>query len=108
MASAFIIFVLSLINIALIAFREADIASYDPAFRSPGYPFVQILGTVAGFGMIVRLGTLPILGATGITIGGAVIYLLYGRSRAEHASALSELRGHNGTDERVISESDAQ
>jgi len=88
MASAFIIFVLSLINIALVAFREADIDSYNPAFRSPGYPVVQILGSIAGFGLIARLGTLPILGATGITIGGAVVYLLYGRRQTTSTSAI--------------------
>jgi APA family basic amino acid/polyamine antiporter len=108
MASAFIIFVLSIINIALIAFREADVEAYDPAFRAPGYPVIQILGTVAGFGMIAQLGLLPVLGATGITVGGAVIYLLYGRSRADHASALSEIRGTTETDESVISASDVQ
>jgi APA family basic amino acid/polyamine antiporter len=88
MASAFIIFVLSLINLALIAFREADVDTYDPAFRAPGYPVVQVVGTVAGFGMIARLGLLPILGAAGITVGGAVIYFVYGRHRTDTTSAL--------------------
>ena len=92
MASAFIIFVLSLINIALIAFREAEIDTYDPAFRAPGYPVVQIVGTVAGFGMIARLGVLPILGAVGITVGGAAIYFLYGRQRTGSNSALDAIR----------------
>jgi APA family basic amino acid/polyamine antiporter len=96
MASAFIIFVLSLINIALIAFREAELDTYDPAFRAPGYPIIQIVGTVAGFGMIARLGLLPILGAAGITVGGAVIYLLYGRQRVEGTSALDEIRSRRG------------
>jgi APA family basic amino acid/polyamine antiporter len=88
MASAFIIFVLSVINLALIAFREANLETYDPAFRAPGYPVIQVVGTVAGFGMIVRLGLLPIVGAAGITVGGAVIYLLYGRKRTDSTSAL--------------------
>jgi APA family basic amino acid/polyamine antiporter len=88
MASAFIIFVLSLINLALIAFREADVDTYDPAFRAPGYPVVQVVGTIAGFGMIARLGLLPILGAAGITVGGAVIYFVYGRHRTDTTSAL--------------------
>jgi APA family basic amino acid/polyamine antiporter len=92
MASAFIIFVLSMINIALIAFREADLDTYDPAFRAPGYPIIQIVGTIAGFAMIARLGTLPILGAAGITAGGAVIYFVYGRKRATGTSALETIR----------------
>jgi APA family basic amino acid/polyamine antiporter len=107
MASAFIIFVLSLINLALIAFREAGVDTYDPAFRAPGYPVVQIVGTVAGFGMIARLGLLPILGATGITVGGAVIYLVYGRQRADTTSALDAiLSRREDTQDVVLVETD--
>jgi hypothetical protein len=46
--------------------------------------------------MIARLGLLPILGAAGITVGGAVIYLLYGRQRVEGTSALDEIRSRRG------------
>jgi Amino acid transporters len=106
MASAFIILVLSIINIALIAFRESNLDAYNPAFRAPGYPVVQIVGTVAGLGMIAQLGLLPILGATGIAVGGAVIYLLYGQSRADHGSALATLRGNTGDESPVISAED--
>ncbi len=108
MASAFIILVLSIINVSLIAFREADLDAYSPAFRSPGYPVVQILGTVAGLGMITRLGLVPVLGAAGITVGGAVIYLLYGQSRADHDSALAALRGNTDNNTPVISTEDVQ
>jgi APA family basic amino acid/polyamine antiporter len=107
MASAFIIFVLSIINIALVAFREANLEGYDPAFRAPGYPVVQIVGTVAGFGMIVRLGMLPILGAAGITVGGAIIYVLYGRTRSDTTSALDVIRNRReGTQDTVLVEGD--
>ncbi len=108
MASAFIIFVLSIINLSVIAFREADLDAYDPAFRAPGYPITQILGTVAGFGLITQLGTLAILGAVGITVGGAAVYLLYGQSRAAHESALAVLRGESDAGATVISASDTQ
>jgi hypothetical protein len=69
---------------------------------------IQILGTVAGFWLIAQLGPSAILGATGITVGGAVIYLLYGRSRADHDSALAALRGSADTDAPLISEQDTQ
>jgi APA family basic amino acid/polyamine antiporter len=108
MASAFIIFVLSLINVALIAFREADMETYEPAFRAPGYPVVQLVGTVAGFGMIARLGLLPILGAAGITVGGAAIYVLYGRGRTDGDSALGRIlaRRQDGKDVVAPTETD--
>jgi len=110
MASAFIMFVLSIINLALIAFREADIEDYDPDFRSPGYPFVQIVGTLAGFFMIAQLGTFPILGALGITIGGALIYVGYGRQRVDRTSAFAIARGRvdRDEDESVLSTTDTE
>jgi APA family basic amino acid/polyamine antiporter len=102
MASAFIIFVLSVINLALIAFREANLETYDPAFRAPGYPVIQVVGTVAGFGMIVRLGLLPIVGAAGITVGGALIYFLYGRQRTDSTSALGTILEGRRTDPQDV------
>ena len=91
LASAFKILVFSIINVALIAFREADIPSYEPEFTSPGYPYVQIFGVLAGFVLLTQMGTLPILGAVGITVGGLVIYLVYGRPRTERTGAIGTI-----------------
>ena len=91
LASAFQILVFSIINIALIAFREADIESYSPEFTSPGYPYVQVFGFVAGISLLTQMGTLPILGAVGITLAGATLYLVYGRPRTDRRSAVRRL-----------------
>ena len=87
LASAFQILVFSIINVALIAFREADVPSYQPEFRSPGYPFVQIFGFLAGIALLTQMGVVPILGAAGIILGSALVYLLYGRSRTDRTGA---------------------
>jgi len=91
LASAFKILVFSIINVALIAFREADVPSYDPEFTAPGYPYVQVFGLVAGLGLLTQMGTLPILGAAGITVGSVLIYLVYGRSRTDRTGALGTI-----------------
>ena len=91
LASAFKILVFSIINVALIAFREADVPSYDPEFTAPGYPYVQVFGLVAGLGLLTQMGTLPILGAGGITAGSVLIYLAYGRSRTDRTGALGTI-----------------
>ncbi|WP_299236311.1 APC family permease [Natronomonas sp.] len=91
LASAFKILVFSIINVALIAFREAEVPSYDPEFTAPGYPYVQVFGLVAGLGLLTQMGTLPILGAVGITVGSIVIYLAYGRSRTDRTGALGTI-----------------
>ena len=91
LASAFKILVFSIINVALIAFREADVPSYDPEFTAPGYPFVQIFGVVAGFVLLTQMGRLPILGAVGIIVGSVVVYLVYGRSRTDRTGAVGTI-----------------
>ena len=91
LASAFKILVFSIINVALIAFREADVPSYDPEFTAPGYPFVQIFGVVAGFILLTQMGRLPILGAVGIIVGSVVVYLVYGRSRTDRTGAVGTI-----------------
>ena len=88
LASAFQILVFSFENLALIAFRGADIESYDPAFTSPGYPYVQLFGFVAGLALLTQMGTIPLLGATGIIVGGIAVYVLYGRSRTDRTGAI--------------------
>ena len=95
LASAFQILVFSIINVALIAFREADLESYNPEFTSPGYPYVQVFGLVAGIGLLTQMGTLPILGAAGITAGGVVLYLVYGRSRTDRTGAIGSILADN-------------
>jgi APA family basic amino acid/polyamine antiporter len=89
LASAFQILVFSIINIALIVFRVSGTESYQPSFKSPGYPYVQAIGIVGGLVLLTQMGTFPILGAVGIIFGGAVWYLLYARSRTDRQGALS-------------------
>ena len=91
LASAFQILVFSIVNVALIVFRRSGVDSYQPSFRAPGYPFVQIVGVVGGFALLTQMGTIPILGAAGIIVGGVAWYLVYGRSRTDRDGALGTI-----------------
>ena len=91
LASAFQILVFSIINVALIAFREADLPSYEPSFTAPGYPYLQLFGLLAGFGLLTQMGTVPILGAVGIITGSTAVYLLYGRPRTDRTGAIGTI-----------------
>jgi APA family basic amino acid/polyamine antiporter len=90
LASAFQILVFSFLNLALIAFRVGNPTSYEPAFTAPGYPYVQIFGFLGCMALLTQMGLVPLLGAGGIIIGGAIIYLLYGRSRTDRVGAASQ------------------
>ena len=103
LASAFQILVFSFENMALVAFRVADVPSYDPEFTAPGYPFVQLFGFIAGIGLLTQMGTVPILGAVGIIVGSALVYLAYGRSRTDRTGAVGTiLRARRGEDDDGI------
>ncbi|WP_193309551.1 APC family permease [Halorubrum halophilum] len=97
LASAFLILVFSLENVSVIVFRETGFDFYDPEFVAPGYPFVQILGVVGGGVLIVQMGWLSIVGAVGISVGSALWYLAYARSRTDRTGALA--RHFNGDEE---------
>ena len=57
LASAFQLLVFALINLALIAFREAHLDWYEPQFRSPLYPATQIFGIAAALLLLTQMGT---------------------------------------------------
>ncbi|PSP15258.1 amino acid transporter [Halobacteriales archaeon QH_10_67_13] len=91
MASAFTILVFAFENVALIAFREAEVPSYQPEWTAPGYPYVQLFGLVGGLGLLSQMGRLPLLGAAGIVLGGVALYLVYGRPRTDRTGAVGTI-----------------
>jgi len=93
LASAFKILIFVFTNVALIAFRESEVEEYDPAFESPGYPWVQVFGIVGSVVMLTQMGWIPILGAVAIIGGGILWYRFYGRERTEREGvALDAIR----------------
>lgn len=87
LASAFQLLVFSMINVSVVAFRESNPAWYRPVFRSPLYPWVQVFGIGAAVALLTQLGTVSMVGALAIVVGGVVWYRWFGRSRASHESA---------------------
>jgi APA family basic amino acid/polyamine antiporter len=104
LASAFQILVFSIINVALVVFRESGVDSYQPSFTSPAYPYVQVVGLVGGLALLTQMGTFPILGAAGIIVGGVGWYLLYGRSRTDREGALGVILARRRDEEPAASD----
>ncbi|ELY66544.1 universal stress protein [Natrinema versiforme] len=85
LASAFQILVFILINVALIAFRHADVEEYEPSFESPLYPAMQLFGIASGFVLLTQMGTVALAGAAVITAGSIGWYWVYARPRIDRA-----------------------
>jgi len=90
-ASSFVVLLYIAVNIAVVVFREAGVQWYAPAFRSPLYPWTQVLGILSGIVLLAVLGPVTLL-AIGVTaLGGIALYLLYGRHRSAHLGVLKKI-----------------
>ena len=87
-ASAFNLFVFGLMNIAVIVMRESRIESYDPGFKSPLYPWMQILGVLIAFGLIVEMGTLAIVASAVLGLLSLGWYFYYARGKVVRDGAI--------------------
>lgn len=81
--------VYGLLNIALIVYREADVAWYDPDFRVPLYPYVPILGAVLSFGLIGFMQSIEIAMSLAFVLLGVLWYFGYARHTATKPGALA-------------------
>ncbi len=99
--SAFQILVFILLNVALIGFREGAIEEYQPAFVSPLYPWLQLVGIVGGVVVLVEMGGVPFLGAMVIAGLSVVWYLAYARPRIDREGAARAGARESATDAAV-------
>ena len=88
LASAFQMVMFALACLAVIVMRESRIESYDPGFRSPLYPSLQILGILGPFWLIVNMGLLPTLFTGGLITFGAMWYTYYARDKINREGAI--------------------
>ena len=88
MASAFQLFVFAMLNFAVIVMRESKIDFYRPEFKSPFYPWVQIIGTFVPLWLVTELGWGPVAMCLFVVVGGILWYVVYGRHHAERTGAI--------------------
>lgn len=88
LASAFKLVMFALGCLAVIVMRESRIESYDPGYKSPFYPIMQILGILAPFWLIVQMGLLPTLFTAGLITLGAMWYTYYASGRVDREGAI--------------------
>ena len=80
LASAFMVMMFILVNACVIVLRETSAQWYNPPYRSPLYPFVQLFGIFSGIALLVFLGAGPMLAILGIFVLGLVIYYFFGKN----------------------------
>jgi amino acid transporter/mannitol/fructose-specific phosphotransferase system IIA component (Ntr-type) len=88
LASAFQLLIFGLLCGAVMVMRESGLSSYDPGFRSPGYPWMQIGGMLAACLLIAQMGWLPVLFTSGLVVVGIAWYRGYALARVDRHGAI--------------------
>ncbi len=88
LASAFQLLMFSFVCLAVIVMRESKIESYDPGYKSPLYPWMQIFGIAAAFFLIGEMGSMPLIFSTGLILFSLLWYFFYAKERVVRAGAI--------------------
>jgi len=88
LASAFQLLVFALLCLSVVVMRETKLDSYDPGYRAPFYPWLQIFGATSCIGMIFIMGWLPVLFSIGIIVVSVVWYYAYAIKRVDRYGAI--------------------
>jgi basic amino acid/polyamine antiporter, APA family len=87
-ASTISLVLFAMINLSVIIMRESHIQNYQPKFKSPLYPWIQI-GAILVYGFLIfEMGTVPLVISGGFLLISYIWYHLYGKIRSNRESAL--------------------
>lgn len=91
LASAIQLILFGLLCFAIIIMRESELEYYNPGFRSPLYPWMQIAGMIIPVWLIIEMGWMPVLFTVGVAAVALVWYFFYARPRVQRGGALYHL-----------------
>ena len=80
LASAFKITMFIAVNLCVIILRETSVQWYNPTYKSPLYPYIQLFGIFSGIILLFYLGFMPIIAILVISFIGYIIYYIYGKN----------------------------
>jgi len=88
LASAFQLLMFAFVNGAVIVMRESKIEAYDPAVKSPLYPWMQLMGIFFSLALIIELGHMPMLFTLGLIAVGTAWFFVHGKDRVVRRGAV--------------------
>ncbi|WP_026941900.1 amino acid permease [Hellea balneolensis] len=96
LASAFQLLLFGLVCVAVIVMRESRIPTYKPGYRAPFYPWLQIIGILVSFWLIIEMGILAIAFTGMVTIACVLWYYFYASDRTERRGAIFHIHERLG------------
>ena len=88
LASAFKVLMFIFNELSVIVLRETNAQWYNPSFRSPLYPYVQLFGIFSGIVLLAYLGIMPLVSVFGVFVLGFIIFMIYG-SKTDRSGVIS-------------------
>jgi basic amino acid/polyamine antiporter, APA family len=90
-ASTSFLYVYMFNNLSVILMRQSRLPYYQPKYRAPFYPYLQILGIV-GYGfLIIEMGLVAVISVFAFSAASLIWYLAYGKRKIKRESALDHL-----------------
>ena len=93
LASAFKVMMFILVNACVIVLRETGVQWYEPSYKAPLYPFIQLFGIFSGVVLLIFLGWMPAMVLLLISLLGALIFFFYGVKQTDRMGVLKRY-GH--------------
>jgi amino acid transporter/mannitol/fructose-specific phosphotransferase system IIA component (Ntr-type) len=87
-ASTLLLLLYLLANLAVVLMRESKVLNYQPKFKSPLYPWTQIVGASGTVFLIARMGLIPVVFGVLFCTIMFLWYLVYVRPRSYRGYAL--------------------
>ncbi|MDD3043854.1 MAG: amino acid permease [Candidatus Delongbacteria bacterium] len=78
-------------SIAVIVLKESRIQNYQPKFKSPFYPWTQIIGITGFIFLLFEMGIEAILISAALSVLGFLVYWFFGKKNAEQEYAILHL-----------------
>jgi len=91
-------------NLAVIVMRESRLQNYQPSFRAPLYPFLQIIGILGYVFLIYDMGMITLLMTAGFIFCALLWFFIYVRPRISRESALMYVV-ERVTDRQIVTDS---
>lgn len=90
-ASTVLIFTYMFSCLSVIIIRESRLQNYQPLFRTPLYPWIQIIGIISFGFLLFEMGKEILITSSIFIVGGLFVYWFYGRIRTGREYALLHL-----------------
>jgi mannitol/fructose-specific phosphotransferase system IIA component (Ntr-type) len=88
LASAIQLAIFALVNVAVIVMRESRIEAYDPGFRAPLYPWMQLIGIVSPLVLVAEMGWFPALFTVSVVALSFAWYTYYAKDHLAREGAI--------------------